>query len=47
MTGYVFLVFEEESSVQFLVSECHKEDDRYVPFKKTYTPNILYRLIIT
>ncbi|EYC34431.1 hypothetical protein Y032_0001g41 [Ancylostoma ceylanicum] len=28
MTGYVFLVFEEESSVQYLVSECHKEDDR-------------------
>ncbi|VDM66557.1 unnamed protein product [Strongylus vulgaris] len=28
MTGYVFLVFEEERSVQYLVSECHKEDDR-------------------
>lgn len=37
MTGYVFLVFEEESSVQFLVSECHKEDDRYYLFVSSPT----------
>ncbi|KAK5982926.1 Cytoplasmic polyadenylation element-binding protein 1 [Trichostrongylus colubriformis] len=37
MTGYVFLVFEEESSVQYLVSECHKEDDRYYLFVSSPT----------
>ncbi|CAJ0606534.1 unnamed protein product [Cylicocyclus nassatus] len=37
MTGYVFLVFEEERSVQYLVSECHKEDDRYYLFVSSPT----------
>ncbi|KJH47900.1 hypothetical protein DICVIV_06028 [Dictyocaulus viviparus] len=37
MTGYVFLVFEEENSVQYLVSECHKEDDRYYLFVSSPT----------
>lgn len=29
MTGYVFLVFEQEHSVQALVKECHHENGRY------------------
>ncbi|KAE9418401.1 hypothetical protein Angca_009617, partial [Angiostrongylus cantonensis] len=37
MTGYVFLVFEQESSVQYLVNECHKEDDRYYLFVSSPT----------
>lgn len=32
MTGYVFLVFEDERSVQLLVTKCHKEEDKYYLF---------------
>ncbi|EJD75462.1 hypothetical protein LOAG_17395 [Loa loa] len=37
MTGYVFLVFEDERSVQLLVSKCHKEDDKYYLFVSSPT----------
>lgn len=37
MTGYVFLVFEDERSVQLLVSRCHKEDDKYYLFVSSPT----------
>uniref|UniRef100_A0A0R3RVG1 Cytoplasmic polyadenylation element-binding protein 1 n=1 Tax=Elaeophora elaphi TaxID=1147741 RepID=A0A0R3RVG1_9BILA len=37
MTGYVFLVFEDERSVQLLVSKCHKEDEKYYLFVSSPT----------
>ncbi|GMT16789.1 hypothetical protein PFISCL1PPCAC_8086, partial [Pristionchus fissidentatus] len=37
MTGYVFLVFEEERSVQALVKECHHENGRYYLFVSSPT----------
>uniref|UniRef100_A0AAF5PUT7 Cytoplasmic polyadenylation element-binding protein 1 n=4 Tax=Wuchereria bancrofti TaxID=6293 RepID=A0AAF5PUT7_WUCBA len=37
MTGYVFLVFEDERSVQLLVNSCHKEDDKYYLFVSSPT----------
>ncbi|VDK63551.1 unnamed protein product [Onchocerca ochengi] len=37
MTGYVFLVFEDERSVQLLVSRCHKEDEKYYLFVSSPT----------
>ncbi|VDN04620.1 unnamed protein product [Thelazia callipaeda] len=37
MTGYVFLVFEDESSVQSLVNKCHKEDEKYYLFVSSPT----------
>ncbi|PAV56220.1 hypothetical protein WR25_01296 [Diploscapter pachys] len=37
MTGYVFLVFEEELAVQRLVKACHMEGDRYYLFVSSPT----------
>ncbi|KAL3984544.1 RNA recognition motif family protein [Acanthocheilonema viteae] len=37
MTGYVFLVFEDERSVQLLVNRCHKEDEKYYLFVSSPT----------
>lgn len=37
MTGYVFLVFEEEMAVQRLLHDCHFEDDRYFLFVSSPT----------
>ena len=37
MTGYVFLVFEEELAVQRLVQACHMEGDRYYLFVSSPT----------
>ncbi len=35
--GYVFLVFENESSVRRLVDECHTEEDKYYLFVSSPT----------
>ncbi|CAI4227559.1 unnamed protein product [Auanema sp. JU1783] len=37
MTGYVFLVFEEEYSVRKLVDQCHRDNDRYYLFVSSPT----------